>query len=196
MSVPEDIPKTLAAGPGPGSASGGAELPWHEARQLAVGVATRFVGANRRDVAEDIAQEAVLRIVKSKVPIRTTWQALLRTIVIRLVSNYRRDEATRKAHLSFDSEAVILGQDDWPGPPEQLINAEIEAELHTLLGQLDQKFGAGTQAVVELRSQGVPWKEVVAIVELPLRTCSNRDATARQWLSQRLSLQETKGRPS
>jgi DNA-directed RNA polymerase specialized sigma24 family protein len=156
--------------------------------------AVRFVGPHRRDVAEDIAQEALLRMVRNEEPIQTTWQALLRTIVTRLVWNHRRDEETQRGHVRFDSEAALLAQDGWPGPPDLLIERETEAELWILLGQLDERFGAGTRAIFELRSQGVPWKEIVAIVELSVRTCSNRETAAIEWLYQRLSLQETRGR--
>src|SRR5205823_48129 len=110
-----------------------------------------------------------------------------------LVYNFRRDEATERGHVRFDSEATLLEEDAWPLPLDQLIEKETEAELRTLLGQLDERFGAGTRAIFELRSQDVPWNEIVAIVELPLRTCSDRETKAKKWLFKRLSLQESRG---
>jgi hypothetical protein len=138
----------------------------------------------------------MLRICRNKKPIRSSWQALVRTTVTRLVWNHRRDEATRKGHVRFDSEAALLARDVWPGALDNLIEEETETELLALLGQLDERFGAGTRAILELRSQAVPWKEVIAIVDLPLRTCSDREARAKQWLTDRLSLHESRGRAS
>jgi RNA polymerase sigma factor (sigma-70 family) len=166
-----------------------------EAWKLAFAVAMRLlVGqVNRRELAEDITQEAMVRILRHKEPIRRSWKALVRLTVSRLVLNHQRNEATRRGHVCFDSEAVSRARDDWPSPPDMLIEEETETELWVLLDQLDEVFGVGTRAIVDLRAQDVPWSEVIDIVELPLRTCSSREKRAREWISERLSLEVAEG---
>jgi len=169
-----------------------------EARKLAFAVAMcLLVGHhNRRETAEDLAQEAMLRIVRNKKPVRRSWRALVRTTISRLVWNHQRDEGTQGDHLHFDAKAAAGARDEWPGPLDRLIEEETEAELATFLEELDERFGVGTRAIVEFRIQGIPWDEVADLVGLPLRTCSRREAKALEWLSQRRSLQVAEGEAS
>jgi DNA-directed RNA polymerase specialized sigma24 family protein len=193
MLVPEDTPKTPAAGPSPGPAFTDKTLPWQAASDFAVAQALGLVGHRRRQLGEDIAQEALMRMWRQKPEIRTTWQALLSTIVLRLAWNHLRDERTRRGHVCIDMEAMQGARDGEPAPPEQLIQAEVSAELAVLLSQLDDRFGRGTRAIVVFRARGVPWDEIVGIVDLAVRTCSYRYQWAIEWLQERLSLQETRG---
>lgn len=193
MQVPEDTPSIPLAGPSPGPASGGPEVPWQEATGFAVSVALGVVGHRRQQLAEDIAQEALMRMCRPGVVIETTWQALLHTITTRLALNRRRDEATRMRHVRLDFENAPESPGGDPGPLDVLVEEELRAELASLMDQLDDEVGAGTRAIVDFRSKGVPWQEIAGLVDLAERTCRYREEAATQWLYQRLSLQETRG---
>jgi RNA polymerase sigma factor (sigma-70 family) len=196
MVVPDQNPTPPPGGPRPGSACAGTTFPWQAASHFAVTLALRIVGCHRRQLAEDIAQIALLRMWRRNPEIQVTWQALLSTIVMRLAWNRLRDEKTRRRHVSLDMEAVHAARDGEPGPPEQVGNTETMADLAALLKQLDEEFGPGTRAIVEFRAKGVPWEEIAGIVKLAARTCRNRHKSAIAWLNQRLSPTRDEGRSS
>src|SRR5262245_43578481 len=97
MQVPEETPSVPHAGPHQGPVAGGSVVPTEEARDLAFAVAMRLLVGhpNRRETAEELAQEAMLRIIRNKKPVRRSWRALVRTTVSRLVWTYQRDEGTQ-----------------------------------------------------------------------------------------------------
>ena len=57
-------------------------------------------------------------------------------------------------------------------PSEQVWLAQCQQTFRSLLDRLDVEFGLGTRAIVELRIEGVPWKDIMNILKKPERTCS------------------------
>jgi DNA-directed RNA polymerase specialized sigma24 family protein len=197
MLVPEEHPKNPAGGPSPRPATPETPFPWQEASRLANAHASRIVrrfACQDRHLAEDIAQESLRRLSKNLARIKVSWQVLLHKIVLNSAKSHLMRESRRKKRVACaEMGADYDPPDQNPDPADQVIIDEAMARLPALLGELDEKFGSGTCAIVEFRNGGTRWAEIARIVRMSEKTCRNRNEKARVWLCKRLSLQASRG---
>jgi DNA-directed RNA polymerase specialized sigma subunit, sigma24 homolog len=113
----------------------------------------------------------------------------LRVIVQNTAKTHLKRELTRRRALPAARDEEGDPPDGQPGPGQEAFLNECRAKLPGLLAKLDERFGRGTRAIVELRSQGVPWARIVEIVSLSERTCSTRIKEATKWIAKCLSLE-------
>ncbi|MCP3176069.1 sigma-70 family RNA polymerase sigma factor [Desulfuromonas sp. KJ2020] len=140
----------------------------HAAQILSL--ATRLIGD--RDEAEDIAQEAFLRLHRSLGTFRgdskiSTW--LYRTVSRLAIDHLRREQRRRKLFFfrkSDDEEQpdpVESAAAPDPSPREALLAQETQRRLNTVLKKLSPR----QRAVFILRHQEeLPLKEIARILEL------------------------------
>ncbi len=130
-----------------------------------IGLAWRLVG--QREEAEEIAQEAFLRLYKSLATFRAessvaTW--LYRTVTRLAIDHLRREKLKRKlfffrggAEQSFDPLEMVA--DPAASPRDQLIARETAGQMQQVLNRLPPR----QKAVFVLRHlEGLPLKEIAA----------------------------------
>lgn len=134
-----------------------------------ISLAWRLVG--RREEAEDIAQEAFLRLFKSLDTFRGessigTW--LYRTVTRLAIDHLRRERLKRKIFFlrsndAEDADPVDLAVDPSASPQEQLLARETAGRMQQVL----QALPARQRAVFILRHQeGLALKEIAATLGL------------------------------
>ncbi len=134
-----------------------------------IALAWRMVG--HRDVAEDIAQEAFLRLFKSLSSFRGessvgTW--LYRTVSRLAIDHLRREQLRRKLFFFRNNDSdqldpVDLAVSPSASPQELLLAQETQGRMQQLLNRLPPR----QKAVFVLRHmEGVPLKEIAALLGL------------------------------
>lgn len=130
-------------------------------------LAYRLTG--NRDEAEDLAQEAFLRLYRALPKFRgdSTLGTWLYRTVTRLAIDHLRREKLRRAVFFFSREneddPVDYAADPAASPRDQLLAAERRRRLRQALGQLS----ARQRAVFVLRhDEGLPLKEIAAMLGL------------------------------
>jgi RNA polymerase sigma factor (sigma-70 family) len=180
--------------PGRSTGSPKSVVDWEEASRLAHEVALRFLRHRQRQLAEDVAQDALFKLRNHFETIRGKWQPWLKIVVTNLARNALRTEARARARVHANSTILDGALQLYPNPPDQQLEQSEEKELlDSLLGQLDAEFGKGTRAIVEFRAFEMEWREIAIATGLCSRTCSYRYNHAFAWLQRRMSPQLTRG---
>src|SRR5690242_2296605 len=131
---------------------------WREATEVAKRKASRLFRGPKRDLIDDIAQEALELLHERRMSIQGDWRAYLGTIVLNLARAHFRREKMRIADEAPNSPMIEEGQCRRVDQPhEAAIEREIRQLLPELLHRLDAEFGRGTRTIVEFRNQGVAW---------------------------------------
>lgn len=138
----------------------------HSARIISL--AWRLVG-NRED-AEDIAQEAFIRLHRNLATFRgessvSTW--LYRTVTRLTIDHQRRQKLKQKIfffrHADREHDPYELAADPAPSPGDQYLVGEAGRRLSHAMG----KLSARQKAVFTLRHHDdLPLKEIAAVLEL------------------------------
>jgi len=193
MVGPDQSQASHSAGSGVTPEPAGEPIPWKDVLEVAHSIALRICGARYAHLADDIAQESAVRLLKNSGRITSGWRQLLYKIAVNRARSCLQRERRSESLVGPDSASVEVAPAETPGPLAQVLAGELELELKALLGKLDLMFGLGTRAIVEFRSKGIPWKEIVGIVVLPDRTCRLRHKKAEAWITKHLSLHLRKG---
>jgi RNA polymerase sigma-70 factor (ECF subfamily) len=143
----------------------------------------RWLTRNEQD-AEDIVQEACLRAFKFFDSFHSTdSRPWLLTIVRNTYYTWRQQERVSELTTSFDEE--LHSTDSEASNPEALLLQSIDSQLlKAALENLPVEF----REVIMLRElEGLSYKEIAAIVSIPLGTVMSRLARARKRLQHDLT---------
>lgn len=194
MSSAGDDPPTQSSDPPPPSSPGGSgAIPWPDASDAAHAFARRLFGYRDRHLAEDVAQEALMRLQPYDGRVKAGWKPLLYTILLNAGRERFSAEDAKRAKVRPDTTEAENAPADVQSVPDLATNDERLAAIEQRLEQLDEKFGAGTRAIIDFRFQGMAWDPISHATGIPVRTCSDRYTKAMTWLCDRLSLQPAQG---
>lgn len=134
-----------------------------------------------RDEAEDVAQEAMMRLWR----IAPDWrqgEARVTTWLYRVVANLCTDRLRRRRGVDIDS--VPEPQDDAPGADQALLQKARADALQAALGQLPDRQ---RQAVVLRHIEGLSNPEIAAIMEIGVEAVESLTARGKRALSDALA---------
>ena len=183
MLLPGPNSSAQPSGTAPAPQPAAPTIPAGEALKLAHAIALRFFGTRKREIARDVAQDALLKLYSHSGRIRVGWKAILPQIVLNTARSFLKAEQTYRAHVAAQQAAADTTSAGTPAPAEQMISEEELAELDARRLLLDERFEPGTRAIVEMRLQGLSWEEIAGIMTLADRTCRYRYEKAVEWLS-------------
>lgn len=147
----------------------------------------RWLTANGQD-AEDVVQEAYLRAVRFFAGFRGgDGKAWLLTIVRNAC--YTGRHRMREKTIAFDEEVHDV-EDEAPGPEDLLLQRASGRALADALALLPAEF---REALVLRELEGLSYKEMSEVTELPIGTVMSRLARARQRLRRCLEKQSKGG---
>jgi RNA polymerase sigma factor (sigma-70 family) len=193
MVEPDQTQATHLAGPAPTPEPAGDPIPWKDVQEFARGVARNICGRRYDHLVDDIAQESAVRLWKNHGRITKDWKAFLYKIVWNQALKQVGREKSLGSLLRGDSASLEGAPDNSPGPLTEAVEGELKANLEVVLDELEVRFGLGTRAIVEFRSEGMTWGEIVEALGIPLRTCTLRYQKAEAWTCKRLSLSLPEG---
>ncbi len=134
--------------------------------------AYRMLGCHQ--TAEDVAQEAFLRIFEAADRYRPT--AAFRTYLYRIVVRLCLDHLRKGRPVPSDS---LLPTDDWPSPEQQATDAEQAQAVQEAIGRLPPK----QRTVIVLRYyEGLTGRETAAAMETSVKAVERLLARARATL--------------
>lgn len=140
------------------------------------------------DDALDISQEAFARAFDSRArldPDRPFYPWLYQ-ILRRLVFNHTRDRRTRGDKLEAATGWIVddlRSRANRESPPEQLERSEIREQLRVAIDEL----GNQEREVLVLKEfEGLKYREIAALIEIPLGTVMSRLYAARRSLAEKL----------
>lgn len=148
-----------------------------------LGYATRLLAGDRAE-AEDVAQEAMLRLWR----IAPDWrrdEARVTTWLYRVATNLCTDRLRarrRRATAPIDDTPDIA--DTTPGVESALIAADRMAALESALGQLPERQ---RQAVVLRHIEGLPNPEIAAVMDINVEAVESLTARGKRNLAALLS---------
>lgn len=163
------------------------------ARELARRFLPRMLAYGRRmlgdgDEAEDVAQEAMLRLWRIA-PDWRSGEAQVSTWLWRVVANLCTDRLRRRRGVALD--AVAEPEDDAPSAYSAMVNADRAAALEGALAALPERQ---RQAVVLRHLEGLPNPEIAQIMGIGVEAVESLTARGKRALAARLSGQrETLG---
>ena len=170
------------------------DVDWGLAREIALKTARRI--CNNRDTgtdfAEDIAQDSIIKLMANLSKVRVGWKPLLYKIVLSVAATKLKRES-RQPTSPVDETLIDNESDGEPQPALGAQNAEDLEAFQGLLCELDQRFGRGTRAILELRCRGTRWQEIARITKLKDRTNRYRYEKAKKWMKDQWSRREAKG---
>ena len=142
------------------------------------------------DDAEDVVQEAYLRALKSFGGFHgTDGRAWLLAIVRNTCYTWLQQKRLRQPATAFDEEVHGLDAGT-PSPVALLLQKENKQAIHQAVEELPLDL----REVVVLRElEGLSYKEIAAIADIPMGTVMSRLARARQRLQKRLEEFANKG---
>ncbi len=188
MVAPGQSQIAQSGGPFPPAGPVGDPIPWHDARELARQIALPLCGRRYHHLVDDIVQESLVRLFRNGSRITKGWRPFLSKITSNAARTALQREQRSRRILAPNQALVETTLDENHDPSEQVWLAECQQTFRSLLDRLDVEFGLGTRAIVELRIEGVPWKDIMNILRKPVRTCSSREARALNWIYRKLSL--------
>jgi RNA polymerase sigma factor (sigma-70 family) len=147
----------------------------------------------RNDIeAEDVVQDACVRAMRFFSSLRDDDA---RAWLFTIVRNTWYSRVSRRAHIAVGS-ALNGGQDQWPDraldPEERLLQQHTVTVVRAALEQLPVDF----REVIVLREiEGLSYKEIAAVVGVPIGTVMSRLARARDRLQAILTLASPKETP-
>ena len=139
--------------------------------------AYRLLG--NRDEAEDVTQDAMMRLWK----IAKDWrqgEAKVTTWLYRVVANLATDRLRRRKRNGPALEDVAEPIDDAMGPAETLENRQRQAALQTALAALPERQ---RQAVVLRHIEGLGNPEIAAIMEISTEAVESLTARGKRALA-------------
>jgi RNA polymerase sigma factor (sigma-70 family) len=133
--------------------------------------------------AEDLVQSAYLRALKSfgGYPMADN-RAWLLTIVRNACYTWFRQQRARGTTTAFD-EDIHGVESDATGPEKRLLREEQKQSVRRAVEELPLEL---REVIVLREMEGLSYKEIAAIGEIPLGTVMSRLARARERLRQRL----------
>ena len=134
--------------------------------------------------AEDVVQEAYLRAFKSFARFQgTDGRAWLLAVVRNTCFTWLKQNRAHELATPFD-EALHSPEADAGGPERRLLQEASAALLREALGELPAEF----REVLVLRElEGLSYKEIAAVADIPLGTVMSRLTRARARLQQCLA---------
>jgi RNA polymerase sigma-70 factor (ECF subfamily) len=160
----EELLATFTAG-GPGASTAFDELLTRHSRRV-YAICYRYFG-DAAD-AEDATQDTFIALLRRASTFR--GQAAFSTWLYRVATNACNDLARRRARRPHTSGDVALVA-DVADPSDALATAELQADLHHALDQLDPVSRA---AIVLHDVEGVPYADVADRLGLPVGTVKSR----------------------
>jgi RNA polymerase sigma-70 factor (ECF subfamily) len=147
----------------------------------------RWLTRNDAD-AEDVVQESALRAFKSFGGFRgVDGRAWLLTIVRNACYTWLRQNRAQELAVPFDEEAHGVEGDN----PETILLEGADREmLKEALEELPLEF---REAIVLRELEGLSYKEIAAVADVPVGTVMSRLARARKRLQLRLSVRREGG---
>jgi RNA polymerase sigma-70 factor (ECF subfamily) len=142
-------------------------------QELAWGIAYRFVGDAHE--AEDIAQEAFLRILDAAPRYKST--AAFTTYLSRIVTRLCLDHAQKKRPLPVDSPPVV--QDANPSAAERMADQDRDRAIRAALDSLP---AAQRIAVVLRYFEGLDCRSVASAMDTTVKSVERLLARARETL--------------
>lgn len=143
----------------------------------------RWLTRNDQD-AEDVVQESYLRAYKFFGGFRGgDGRAWLLTIVRNTCYTWFQQNRPRELTASLDDEANNI-ESDAPSPEAELIKSADKKLITRALEELPLEF---REALVLREMEGMSYKEIAEITEIPLGTVMSRLARARKRLQQSLA---------
>ena len=137
--------------------------------------------------AEDIAQEAFLRVWKALPKFRA--EAKFRTWLYRIVINlcYDRIPKIKKELAALEVDDEINVPDERVKPERDLLSKELAVEVHTAIDSLPE----GYRLLISLRHlQAMSYAEIAEVTGQPMGTVKTGIFRARQILKQRIEAYE------
>jgi RNA polymerase sigma factor (sigma-70 family) len=135
--------------------------------------------------AEDVVQDACVRAMRFFSSLRDDDA---RAWLFTIVRNTWYSRVSRRAHVAVGA-ALNDGQDQWPGsaldPEERLLQQHTVAVVRAALEQLPVDF---REAIVLREIEGLSYKQIAAVVGVPIGTVMSRLARARERLQAILKL--------
>jgi RNA polymerase sigma-70 factor (ECF subfamily) len=143
----------------------------------------RWLTRNDAD-AEDVVQEAYLRALKHFRGFHgSNGRPWLLAIVRNTCYTWMQHNRASDLQIAFDEEVHTLKEDDWN--PETLLLKEADNEL---VRQAVEELPAEFREVIVLRElEGLSYKEIADVAEIPVGTVMSRLARARRRLQETLS---------
>lgn len=141
-----------------------------------LGFATRMLGGDRAE-AEDVAQEAMLRLWK----IAPDWrqgEAKVTTWLYRVVSNLCTDRLRRKRGVGIDT--IPEPEDDAPGAEAQMLQAARAQALESALAKLPDRQ---RQAVILRHIEGVSNPEIAEVMDIGVEAVESLTARGKKALA-------------
>ncbi len=148
-----------------------------------LGYAARLL--NDRSEAEDVAQEAMLRLWK----IAPDWrqgEARVSTWLYRVVSNLCTDRLRKKRGVALDS--IAEPEDNRPSAAQSMIEAERADALQTALATLPDRQ---RQAVILRHLQGATNPQIAQVLKISVEAVESLTARGKRSLAAALSGQRT-----
>jgi RNA polymerase sigma-70 factor, ECF subfamily len=142
----------------------------------------RWLCRNPAD-AEDVVQEAFLRAVRFFPRFRDgDGKAWLLTIVRNTFYTTRQQQGRAGLAVGLEEQGAEV-EDDAPGPEDLLVQKASRAVLMEALDALPVEF---REAVVLRELEGLSYREMAEVLQVPMGTVMSRLARARQRLRERL----------
>jgi RNA polymerase sigma-70 factor (ECF subfamily) len=134
--------------------------------------------------AEDVVQEAFLRAYRSFDGFRgEDGRAWLLAVVRNTAYTWLKRNRAHEPAASFDEEVHVTGGEAW-NPERLALQRAAQEELRAALDQLPVPF----REVIVLRElEGLSYKEIAAVADIPLGTVMSRLTRARARLQQTLA---------
>jgi RNA polymerase sigma-70 factor (ECF subfamily) len=146
----------------------------------------RWLTHNDHD-AEDLVQEAYLRALKSfEGFLGGDGRAWLLTIVRNTCYTWLRQNAANELDAVFDEE-IHSGQSDGATPETLLLDSLQNERLKQALEELPLEF---REVLIMRELEGLSYREIADMTDLPLGTVMSRLARARKRLQRRLANDE------
>ena len=146
----------------------------------------RWLTRDRHD-AEDIVQEACLRALRGFASFRgEDGRAWLLTIVRNTCYTWMKRRRNQDARMDADGEVEAIESEE--PEPHLALSQTIETDrLRIAIEELPAEF---REVVVLKDLQGLSYREIAQIVEVPIGTVMSRLSRGRQRLTERLSVQK------
>jgi len=143
----------------------------------------RWLTSNEHD-AEDVAQEAFLRALKFFGGFRGgNARAWLLTIVRNTCYNWLKENRAKALTTEFD-ETLHDREDPAANPDALLVRSANAQAVRAAIEQLPVEF---REAIVLREMEGLSYKEIAEVSDIPIGTVMSRLARARQQLQQSLT---------
>ena len=154
-------------------------------REAAYAIAYRLVGSP--EDALDVVQESFIHVLRGIQAFRgqSSFRTWLYRIVTHAALDYRRWRAMRKAE-SLDAEGAppIPARPSAPTPPKEAADKDLHRAIEEAMTNISERNRA---ALVLFALEGMPYREVAAVLGISIGTVMSRIFNARQRLRELLA---------